>query len=99
MILIYQGGKHTMRQKKPRGEDKKEGSKSAQGTSPDRPPPYRPSSSCSSLTSVHTPPPGGLYPMLEVQNGTLVVHGLDFPEGGGGSFNGSSGSSAGSFQD
>ncbi|MEQ2250216.1 hypothetical protein ILYODFUR_037603 [Ilyodon furcidens] len=27
MILIYQGGKHTMKQKNPRGGDKKEGSK------------------------------------------------------------------------
>ncbi|MEQ2309532.1 hypothetical protein AMECASPLE_039782, partial [Ameca splendens] len=81
-----------MQRKKTRG-DKEEGSKSAQGTCTDTPPPYRPSSSCSSLTSGPTPPPGGLYPILEVENGTIVVHGLNLPADDGGSLAGCSSSS------
>ncbi|MEQ2173615.1 hypothetical protein GOODEAATRI_033890, partial [Goodea atripinnis] len=103
ILLIYQGGIHTMQRKKTREGDKEEGSKSAQGTCTDTPPPYRPSSSCSSLTSGPTPPPGGLYPILEVENGTIVVHGLNLPADEGGSLSGCSSTSmsaaAGSFFD
>ncbi|MED6272746.1 hypothetical protein CHARACLAT_033631 [Characodon lateralis] len=44
MVLIHQGGKHTMKQQQPRGGAKKEGPKAAKGMSPDTPPPYAPSS-------------------------------------------------------
>ncbi|MEQ2282105.1 hypothetical protein AMECASPLE_037123 [Ameca splendens] len=101
MVLIHQGGRHTMKHGQPRGGDKKEGPKAAKGMSPDTPPPYAPSSKYSSLTGAPTPPPGGLYPILEVENGTLVVHGLDIPADEGGSLSGCSSSSmsvaAGSF--
>ncbi|MEQ2238890.1 hypothetical protein ILYODFUR_037946, partial [Ilyodon furcidens] len=103
IFLIYQGGIHTMQRKTHRDGHKKEGSTSAQGTCTDTPPPYRPSSSCSSLTHAPTPPSSGLYPILEVQNGKLVVHGLDIPADDVVSLSGCSSSSmsvaAGSFFD